>query len=235
MGDLLSVNAVFFVVYGYPMSYIEFFGTVSCLASVWLVAKRNALTWPVGIVSVLLYLALFYQIRLYSDALEQVYYLGASVYGWWYWAKSKQTRHTILDVSFSSGRAAILWLAATAVGSAALGLAMTRVHVWAPGVFPEVASYPYLDALTTGMSLTAMWLLARKRIESWIYWIAVDVIGIGLYFAKDVKFISLLYVMLLVLATRGLLGWLGARRRQTREDSAAVEARASSASATGVA
>lgn len=57
------------------------------------------------------------------------------------------------------------------------------------------------------MSFVAMWLMARKRIESWIYWIVVDVIGIGLYFAKGVMFISLLYMILLVLANRGLLSW----------------------------
>jgi nicotinamide mononucleotide transporter len=88
MLELLSVNTIAFTVIGYPMSYIELVGTLLYLASVWLIARKNMLTWPVGIVSVLLYMALFYQIRLYSDALEQVYYLGASVYGWWYWRRS---------------------------------------------------------------------------------------------------------------------------------------------------
>ena len=69
------------------------------------------------------------------------------------------------------------------------------------------------------MSFVAMWLLARKHIESWIYWIVVDVIGIGLYFAKDVKFISLLYVILLVLAIRGLINWrrAGAQLRRNND------------------
>lgn len=73
MTTLLSVDNVFFTVPGYPMSYIEFAGTILYLASVWLIARRNVLTWPIGIASVLLYLILFYQIHLYSDALEQVY------------------------------------------------------------------------------------------------------------------------------------------------------------------
>jgi nicotinamide mononucleotide transporter len=145
--------------------------------------------------------------------MEQVYYLGASVYGWWYWSRSRQVKHAITDVSYSSGRAMVTWLIVTAALSAALGAAMSHVHEWAPGVFPEAASYPYLDALTTVMSLVAMWLMARKHIESWIYWIVVDVIGIWLYFVKDVRFISLLYVVLLVLAIRGLLDWRTARLR----------------------
>ena len=63
------------------------------------------------------------------------------------------------------------------------------------------------------MSFTAMWLMARRRIESWIYWIVVDVIGIGLYYVKSVKFIALLYVILLFLAIKGFFSWLKIRNR----------------------
>lgn len=90
---------------------------------------------------------------------------------------------------------------------------MGYVHIWFPKVFPEAASYPYLDALTTIMSFVAMWLMVRKHIESWLYWIAVDVIGIWLYFTKDVKFISLLYVMLLFMAIRGFLNWISVKAK----------------------
>jgi nicotinamide mononucleotide transporter len=207
MSNFLSVETIFFTVLDYPMSYIEFFGTVCYLWSVWLIARRNLLTWPVGIVSVLLYMALFYQIRLYADALEQVYYLGASGYGWWYWSRSRCEQRTLMEVSYSSRRAILIWLAVTVTGSIALGWIVSQVHQWAPAVFPEAASYPWLDALTTVMSLVAMWLMARRRVESWLYWIVVDVIGIGLYFAKQVGFVALLYVILLTLAIRGLIDW----------------------------
>jgi nicotinamide mononucleotide transporter len=70
MLELFSVNNIAFTILGYPMSYIEFIGTILYLWSVWLIARKQMLTWPVGIVSVLLYMALFYQIRLYSDTLE---------------------------------------------------------------------------------------------------------------------------------------------------------------------
>ena len=92
---------------------------------------------------------------------------------------------------------------------------MARVHVLLPRLFVEPAAYPYLDALTTVMSFVAMWLMARKCIESWVYWIIVDVIGIGLYFARDVRFVALLYVFLLVLAIRGLLEWNRIRSADT--------------------
>ena len=210
----LSVNTIAFTVLGYPMSYIELVGTVLYLWSVWLIAQRRMLTWPVGIVSVLLYMALFYQIRLYADAIEQVYYLAASVYGWWTWHRSRRETGSLVSVRFSKGKAMIVTIGITALLSVATGILLTRVHLLLPSIFPEPASFPYLDAFTTIMSFTAMWLLARKRTENWIYWIIVDVIGIGLYYVKGVKFVSLLYVILLVLATRGLVLWLKATKGQ---------------------
>jgi len=219
----LSVDSALFTILGYPMSYIEFAGTILYLLSVWLIAKRNVLTWPVGIVSVVLYMALFYQIRLYSDALEQVYYLGASAYGWWYWSRSEPAARTITGVGYGRRRAVVAWLVVTTALAVALGAVMGHVHEWAPGLFPEAASYPFVDALTTVMSLVAMWLMARKHIESWVYWIVVDVIGIWLYWVKDVKFIALLYVLLLGLAVKGLVEWSSARRESPGEAERAPE------------
>jgi len=213
MSNLFKVDTIFFTVLGYPMSYIELFGTVLYLWSVWLISKRHMLTWPVGIVSVMLYMSLFYQIQLYSDALEQIYYLGASAYGWWFWSRSPQQEHSVIDVRFSSPRMVLLWLGVTLALSALLGGTMSHIHIWLPKIFPEAASYPYLDALTTIMSFVAMWLMVCKRIESWVYWIVVDVIGIWLYFTKDVKFISLLYVMLLFMAIRGFVNWIGVKAK----------------------
>jgi len=207
MLELFSVNNIAFTILGYPMSYIEFIGTILYLWSVWLIARKQMLTWPVGIVSVLLYMALFYQIRLYSDTLEQVYYLGASVYGWWRWSESRRGTGKAGDFRYSSRRSLIKVLAVTIAVSFVIGAFMNRVHILFPALFPEKASFPYLDALTTIASFTAMWLLAQKRIESWYYWVAVDVIGIGLYYVKGVRFIALLYVILLGMAINGLISW----------------------------
>jgi nicotinamide mononucleotide transporter len=215
MLEFLSVNKTAFKVLGYDLSYIELVGTVFYLWSVWLMMRRHILTWPVGIISVLLYMALFYQIRLYADAGEQVYYLIASAYGWWRWSQSEQENGKVLSLKYSSPQAMMLGLAATLVLSLAVGALLRHVHVWLPHWFPEQASFPYLDALTTIMSFTAMGLMALKRIESWIYWIVVDVIGIGLYYVKGVWFVALLYVILLLMAGNGLTSWLRATEGQS--------------------
>ncbi|MCT7952589.1 nicotinamide riboside transporter PnuC [Ancylothrix sp. C2] len=207
MLKLFSVNNIAFTLWGYPMSYIEFIGTMLYLWSAWLVAKKRMLTWPVGIISVILYMALFYQIRLYSDALEQVYYLITSIYGWRRWHISARYTDKILNFRYSSRRSMILYLGITIGLSLATGAFMSRINILLPALFPEVASFPYLDALTTIMSFTATWLMTQKRVESWCYWIVVDVIGIGLYYVKGVRFIALLYVLLLGIAINGLVSW----------------------------
>ncbi len=215
MSNPLSVDSTFLTVLGYQMSYIEFVGTVLYVLSVWLIARRNMLTWPIGIVSVLLYMVILLPDSSVLRHTRTGVYLGASVYGWWYWSKSEPEKRTIGDVAFSPVRGIVAWLLVTAVLSVLLGTLMSHIHHWAPSVSPEPASYPFLDASTTIMSLVAMWLMARKNIESWIYWIIVDVIGIWLYFAKDVRFISLLYVILLALAIKGLIDWTNAGRRRS--------------------
>jgi nicotinamide mononucleotide transporter len=213
MGSFFDVTTIALTVLGYPLSYLELVGTLLYLWSVWLIARQNILTWPVGIVSVLLYLALFYQIRLYSDALEQVYYLVASVYGWWLWSSRGRQVEQAFAPYLSAPRTLGLVLLLTVVLAAALGGLMSRIHELLPALFPQPAAFPYLDVLTTIMSFSAMWLMAQKRLESWAYWIVVDVIGIGLYYVQEVRFIALLYVILLGLAVGGLMSWLRSARR----------------------
>lgn len=207
MMNLLSIDTIAFTVLSYPLSYIELVGTILYLWSVWLIAQKRMLTWPVGIVSVLLYMLLFYQIRLYSDALEQVYYLAASIYGWWWWSRKGPVQEVTSGFHYSRRRVWLLTLSLTLGVGLALGGAMSQVHLWLPKLFPEVAAFPFLDAVTTVMSFTAMALMAQKRIESWLYWIVVDCVAIWLYFVKDVRFLSLLYVVLLAIALNGLRSW----------------------------
>jgi nicotinamide mononucleotide transporter len=203
----LSIENIAFTVIGYPMSYVELFGTILTLWSVWLIAKRRVLTWPVGIVSSVLFLVLFYQIKLYSDTIEQIYYIITNIYGWWAWDNSPKDHGQVIGVRYSDRHRVTQWIALTLIVSAIVGFLMSRIHLLLPAQFPEPAALPYLDALTTIMSFTATWLMIQKKVECWIYWIIVDVVGIGLYFAKDVKFVALLYVVLLVLAINGFRLW----------------------------
>jgi len=207
MLSLLNVNTVMIDIAGYPLSYIEFVGTVFYFLSVFLISKKNILTWPIGIISVVLYGILFYQIQLYSDMMEQVYYLVISIVGWLMW-KKKQDEESYIPTSWSSFKVIIIFTIITAVFTTVLTYCVSNFHVWLPKIFPEPASFPFLDALTTIMSFVAMYLTTIRKNEGWIYWIVVDVIGIGLYWVKDVKFIAIQYVILLCMAVYGLINWM---------------------------
>lgn len=210
MLSFFSIDNVFFSVLGYPMSYLEFFGTILNIASVWLVARKHILNWPVGIVAVVLYGALFFQIRLYSDFAEQIYYLVSGFYGWWVWARvgkdgNDDSGESLIRKGTVEERA--MTVAFVLVGTVALGWFMANVNAWWPSVFPEPASFPYLDAVTTVMSFAAQMLMIFRIVDNWYLWIVVDVIGIWLYAVKEVRFVSMLYVVFLVLATMGLTEW----------------------------
>ena len=208
MQELFSINTIFFTVMEYPMSYIEFFGTVLNIACVWLVAKNRIISWPVGIAATVLFGILFFQINLYADFLEQIYFLITGFWGWWAWTRTrgmnssepKAIRHVV-----KKSRA--WWIAAILIGTIILGYVTAHLHLYLPEVFIEPASFPYLDAFTTILSFTATILLIRKEIEAWYLWILVDIIGIGLYWEKDVRLVAGLYVIFLVIAIHGLVTW----------------------------
>jgi nicotinamide mononucleotide transporter len=210
MLEVFSVNTIFFTILEYPVSYLEFVGTVLYFTSVWLIARRNVLTWPIGIASVILYMMLFYQFNLYSDTIEQVYYLVASAFGWWFWSRGEKGEK--VATGFSNVKEISLWAVATVVLGLSLGAAMSSIHIWIPAIFPEPASLPYIDALTTVMSFSAMWLLTLKRAESWIYWILVDIAAVYVYFTKGIMFVGLQYIVLLGIAIYGFISWLPGKK-----------------------
>ena len=210
--NFFNINYTFFTLWDYPMSYLEFFGTLLNILSVYLVAKKNIWSWPIGIIATILFGVLFYQIQLYSDFFEQIYFLVTGFWGWWLWkkmsAKSKGDKTKQIDLKFNSFKLNMILLTGIVVGTGVLGYLMSNIHLYFPALFPVAATFAYLDAFTTVMSFVANMLLAYKRIENWMIWITVDVIGIWLYYAKGVRFVSLLYVIFLVIATSGLIMWL---------------------------
>lgn len=206
--SLLDVNTTFFTILNYPMSYIEFFGTLLNIWSVWLISKKQTLSWPVGIVAVVLFMILFYQIQLYSDFIEQIYFLITGFYGWWFWYRSdKKSADNQADLSLSDVRQQISYILFIGLGTLGLGYFVSNLHTTLPALFPIPAVFPYLDAFTTVMSFTATLLMIHKKVDSWVIWIIVDIIGIWLYFSRGVKLISILYIIFLILAIKGLINW----------------------------
>ncbi|MDO8523328.1 MAG: nicotinamide riboside transporter PnuC [bacterium] len=210
--SLFNINSVFFTYWDYQMSYLEFFGTIFTIWCVWLTAKNRILSWPIGIIGTILYIFLFYQIQLYSDLFEQIYFLFTSFLGWWLWShpmtKTDEDINAELKISTNTLKENIIWTVVISAGTLIFWYIAVNLDNWFPQYFPESASLPFLDAFTTSMSLVAQWLLVKRKVESWVLWIIVDIIGVWLYYQKGVKFISAEYALFLIIATKGLIDWI---------------------------
>ena len=181
-------------------STLEILCAVTGLIAVYLTVQNRISNWPWGIVNVLLYGVLFYQSRLYSDTILQLaYFLPMQFYGWWLWSKAGPQRDNDLPVTTLSARARLGWLGATAVGALAWGFVMaTRTN----------AAQPYTDATLAAVSITAQYFDARKKLESWWLWIAVDVVyALYLYPRQHLYLTAGLYAVFLGLAVLGLVRW----------------------------
>ena len=194
------------------MTAIEIVATILGLTNVYLIVRRNIWNYPFGLAMVVLYAKIFYDYKLYSDALLQIYYVAIQLYGWWYWLRGRQP-DGLITVSRLAAAQRALTVGIIVVGAAGLGWFMAS---------KTDASVPYWDATTTVMSLVAQFLLSRRCIENWVLWIAVDVLSIGIYTYKALYLTAGLYAVFLGMATWGLLAWLRAERRQQGP----VEARA---------
>lgn len=203
-----NVNTIFFEVIGYPISYLEFFGTIFNLASVILVARRNIWNWPVAIIGVVLFGILFYQIQLYADFFEQIYYLITGFWGWYLWQTHRKKEGVKkVQIATNTLKQNIVWGGGIIATTVLLGFVLYNIHIWLPQLFPAPATAIELDALTTVMSFAATILMIKRRVEAWVLWVLVDVIAIGLYWYKAVPFIALLYALFLIIASKGLVDW----------------------------
>ena len=220
---LFSINSTMFTVWDYQMSYIEFFGTIFTVWCVWLTARAKVLSWPIGIVGVTLFMFLFYQIQLYSDMFEQVFFLITGFIGWWVWlhpkTKDEANKNAELKITTNTLKQNLAYAGIIIAGTAVLSVVVSNLDNWLPMYFPEPASFPILDAFTTVMSFMAQWLLVRKKVENWVLWIIIDIIAVGLYWVKGVKFVSIEYALFFFIASYGLISWIKVFRNKEQNES----------------
>ncbi|MFZ6013246.1 MAG: nicotinamide riboside transporter PnuC [Bacteroidota bacterium] len=206
-----SIKNIFFTVLGYPMSYIEFFGVIAGAIAVWLSAKANIWSWPIGLVNVILFFFLFYQVQLYPDMFLQIFFFVTGILGWWRWANPKpeeEDRKHELKVSYMQPRSFMGIAAVGLAGTFLFGTFAENLHELLPGIFSLPSAYPYMDSFVTVMSVVTTFLMIQKKIESWIIWIVIDAVAAGLYFAKGIKFVGIEYVVFCFLAAFGLWNWI---------------------------
>jgi len=208
---LFDLDVTLVTLLGYKLSYLELTGTVSGLACVWLTARENIWCWPVGIVNIACFFVMFFQLRLYSDMFLQVYFLATSVYGWWKWGHPRSpeeaNRRNELRISLLKMKILLLLLAACLAASIGFGLFIKNIHTMLPSLFPERAAFPFADSVVAVLSVAAQFIMARKKLECWLFWIAVDALALVIYFLKGVNLVAIEYFVFGCIALYGFLGW----------------------------
>lgn len=174
----------------------ELTGWATTLIGIWLTTRRNLWCWPITLIADVLYLIVFYQARLLSDALLQAFFVAFTLYGWWHWWRGVRQEGEVRIAPLRLSNALIALIAGI-LGTIILGEIAKRLH----------AALPFMDASLASFSLVASWWGARKHIANWWLWIIVDVLYIGEYIYKDLWATAVLYAVLVGLAVLGLRDW----------------------------
>jgi nicotinamide mononucleotide transporter len=181
-------------------SWLEAIAVFFGLLSVWYARKENILVYPTGMVSVLIYVYICLEVKLYADMGINFFYFVMSIYGWVKW--SRKDRHDrIRPITWCNRREWVLSILGMIVFFIVLAFILKNY---------TDSNVPVWDALTTAIFIIGMWLMALKKIENWIFWIAGDLASIPLYASKSLVLTSFQYTVFLALAVAGYLEW---RRR----------------------
>lgn len=195
---------------------LEIIGTLVGLLYLWLEYRASIYLWIAGIVMPAIYIFVYYDAGLYADFGINIYYLGAAIYGWMMWKYGSFLRRKFLRKQFSGKeerkeeqeaelpitRMPLRYLLPlTAI------FALTLVGIaWILINFTD-SNVPWLDSFTTALSIIGMWMLARKYVEQWWAWIAVDAVSFGLYIYKGLDYTAALYGLYTIIAIFGYLKW----------------------------
>jgi nicotinamide mononucleotide transporter len=209
--NFFNHQSIFFTALSYPMSYLEFFGTVAGAVAVYLSAKANVWSWPLGIVNVVLFFFLFYQVQLYPDMFLQIFFFITNLMGWWRWKNPRQEeedkKHE-LKISMMPKKAWLLFSGIGLSGTILFGALAKNLNSFFPVLFSKPSAFPYTDSFVTVMSIVATYLMVQKKVECWLVWILVDAIACYLYFSKEIKFVGIEYLVFCFIAAFGFWHWL---------------------------
>lgn len=186
------------------MNPLEVAASLLLLANIALVARRSIWNYPFAIAAVTLYGVLFFQTKLYSDMLLQLFYVALNLYGWMNWSRSKADAGEVVVLTLD-WPARLAWLAGCAVLTGGWGWLMHRL---------TDAAMPWWDAGVAMTSVAAQILLARRYLENWVLWILVDIVAIPLFAVRGLWLTSGVYVILLGLSIWGLIDWYRAHSRR---------------------
>jgi nicotinamide mononucleotide transporter len=184
-------------------TWIEAIAVISGIVSVWYSRKENILVFPTGLLNTIIYIYLSLKGHLLGEASVNLYYTIMSLYGWYLWTRKNQTnQELILQIRNSNTKERIQqFLFFTGVYAIIYFSLVYLKKSFAP------EAIPWADALASASAYTAMWLMAKKKVESWFWWVVTNIASIPLYFIKGYTFTSVQFIVLLILAIAGWIEW----------------------------
>ncbi len=187
---------------------LEFLAFIFGIISVVYAKKENILVYPTGIICTVITIYLLYRAQYFGDMMMNVYYSIMSVYGWWNWSRIKDNRYLVL-ITITNKKEYLIasFFFLLTIGITFFVYKMNLDYLEIPN---------YIDIFTSGIFFTAMWLMANKKIESWIFWIIGDIITIPLYSYRGLGILSLQYLIFLILAIQGYLEWKKTLNKQSQ-------------------
>lgn len=179
------------------LATIEIVAVIFAIAYLALAIRQSLWCWPAALVSVTLFMILFFYAKWYMQSVLQVYYFGMAIYGWFEWQRGGE-QHTGVEIHWWPPKLHLAVIVAVVVVSGVVGSALARTD----------AAFPYLDSFATVAALVTTFMVARKVIENWLYWFVIDVVLIYMSWQSDLPWTAGLYTLYLVMVVIGFGTWM---------------------------
>jgi len=181
-------------------NWIEVCGMLTGFIYLWFSVRQNMLTWPLGILSSLLYIVVFFKARFYAGMGLQFYYFFISIYGWWSWMHPDSGDLDAKELQISrTSKELWIWIFISALSLFVIIAVFLKNFTDSP--------IPYWDSFTTSLSIVATWMLARKKFEHWMLWILIDSVSIILYIFRGLYPTTILFIAYTIMAVVGYIEW----------------------------
>jgi nicotinamide mononucleotide transporter len=180
---------------------LEYISTVSQVISVWFAQKNNVWVYPTGIIGVLLAAYLYFYISeppLYAEGTVHIYYFAMSCYGWYMWIQKKQDESLKYPVRWTSAREWKITALVSFISWMVIFLLLNNL---------TDSDTPWMDSFVSAMAITAMWLMAERKIENWIFWMISNIVAIPLHIYKSFYLFAFMFLIFLIMAVYGFFQW----------------------------
>ena len=177
---------------------LQIVGTLLGLLYLWLEYRANIWLWIVGAIMPMVHGVLYLSSGIYADAMMQLYYVFAGIYGLYVWLRGAKRTEKVVNIQYTPTK----WIIPLVVVYAVLHVVMYYLL----SEFTD-SRVPFFDSMSTALSIVAMWMLSRKLVEQWLVWLVVDAISVGLYLYKGIPITAMLYTLYCALALAGYMRW----------------------------